>query len=336
MNTILDDSFQPPVIKVIGIGGGGINAINCMIENGIPGAEFIAIDSDTQELARSNKTVQRLHLSCKQEMPPARLIVTISDEGREHLKALIAGTDIVFIVAGMGSNTGTSIAPIAAEIARDMDILTIAVVSTPFLFEGNRQRRANQGIQELSEHADTLIVIPNAKILTKADMRISDAFFAATHLMHMAVTGIAESVSDKNLICLNIDDLRMIFADAGMVAMGMSRESGAGRAKVACERAISGIVPSTINWADARSILLNITASSALKLREVAEIMELVQDSAIGATVIAVAAINETMGDDLRVTLFATSHAKIPGSSPHQTDTFETTTQSVLDARKAP
>lgn len=314
MNDVSDEFCKHSVIKIIGIGGGGINAINQMIEIGIRGAEFIAISSDTQELARS-KTDHRLYLASAEKMPPAiglsALIIAISEDDRARIKALISGADIIFIVAGMGGGSGTSIASIAAKISRDLEILTIGVVSMPCLYEGNRTRRADQGINELTEHADALVIVPNAMLVTEADMCVSDVFIAANHLMYAVVSGIAESVSDENLICLDIADLRMVFADAGMVAIGTANASGADRAQVACERTISGIFPSTINLAEARAILINITASSSLKLKEVAAIMEFVQDSAMDATVIAVAVENETMGDNLRVTLFATGHAPI-------------------------
>lgn len=219
------ESHHPPVIKVMGVGGCGLNAINYMVEKGIPGVEFIAISPDTNELARS-KADQTLYLPCMQEMSPAKLTVTISDKDRRNINALITGADILFVVAGMGGSTGTSIAPRVAKIARALGILTVSVVSTPFSHEGIRPHRANQGIQELAEHTDALIIVPNAMLLTGVDQRVSDVFAAANDLMHIAVSGIAECVSGESLIGLDIADLRMIFSDAGMVALGTARASG--------------------------------------------------------------------------------------------------------------
>jgi cell division protein FtsZ len=286
---------------VLGIGGCGISAINRMIEKGIQGAEFCAISSDVQELARC-KTDQRLHLFCTQKR-------------RNQIRALIFGADIVLIVTGMGGDTGTCIAPIAAEIARELGILNVAIVSTPFRHEGNRPHHADQGIQALSKHADALIVIPNAMLLTEADMRVPDVFAAANRLMHTAASGIAESISGESLICVDMADLHMIFANAGRIAMGTADASGADRATVACKHALSGIFPSTANWTNARTILLNISASRTLKLQEVAEIMNRVQFAAKDAVIVATAVLGDSMSDDLRLTLYA-SEAFTSGPRP--------------------
>lgn len=309
MNDSIDETLHPLVIKVIGIGGCGINAINCMIENGIRGVEYIAVSYDIQELSRS-KTNQSLHLASAQKVPPAiglsALSITISESDLEQLKGMVSGADIVFIVAGIGSGTGTSIAPITAKIARELGILTIAVVSMPMSFEGNRTHRAEQGIQELSVHADAFIIVSNAMLMTETHMRVSDVFNAANNLMHKAVAGIAESVSSENLISLDINDLLMIFSDVGMIAMGTANASGVDRAKVACVSTMSSIFPSTTNLADARTILISITTSSSLKLPEVTEIIEYVQLAAVDGLVIVAVILDESMGDDICLTLFAT------------------------------
>lgn len=303
--TAKDETHRPPIIRVMGIGGCGINAINRMVEKGIRGAEFIAISPDTSELARS-KADQMLYLSCSQDVTPEQLVITISNMDRRNLKALIAGADILFVVAGMGGCTGTGIAPIAANIARELGILNIAVVTTPLPFEGDRPHLAEQGVRKLSGCTDALILVPNEMLQTGTGQHLSDLYAAANNWMHVAISGITEPVSGDNLIGLDVTDLRMIFSDAGTVTLGTASTSGAARAKTACERAMTSIFLSAIDLANARIILLNITASSSMKLREVVEILEGVHLVAMDAEIIAAAVFDESMGDELRLTLFAT------------------------------
>ncbi|MDD2722353.1 MAG: DNA translocase FtsK [Gallionella sp.] len=296
------ESQQPLHIKVLGIGGCGINMINYMLAKGTQGIEFVALSSDEKELARC-KADQRLQLSTTQAMPTGNAIVTTPEEDCARIKTAMAGADMVFVVAGMGGNTGTSVAPIAAQIARNLGIQTIAVVSMPFAYEGNRMRRAPLGIKDLFAQTDALVIIPLEAQVNKYDMFVSEVFEATNLLMHFAVVGIAKSLSEASLVSLDIADLRTLIA--GIVTVGTGEATGPDRGKVACEQAIASIA-STVDFANSSSILVNVAASSSLKLREIAEIIESVELIAKDAVIVAAAAYDDAMKNSLRVTMYCT------------------------------
>jgi cell division protein FtsZ len=283
-----------------------------MIEQGVQGVEFIAINTDVQALNRSRARTQLqigiaitkgLGAGAKPSIGKAA-----AEEDRERIKALISGANMVFITAGMGGGTGTGAAPIVAQIAREMNILTVAVVTKPFAYEGNRMRYATEGIKELQSHVDSLIIVPNSKLMEVLgnDVTVPEAFKAANGVLQGAVAGIAEVINAPGLINVDFADVCTVMSENGMAMMGSAVASGPDRARTAAERAIASPLLEDMDLTGARGVLVNITSTSSLKLREMDEVMACVQFAAEEATVILGSVFDETMGDDLRVTVVAT------------------------------
>ncbi|MDD2722007.1 MAG: cell division protein FtsZ [Gallionella sp.] len=312
MFEIMEAQSQDAVIKVVGVGGCGGNAVDHMIEQGVQGVEFIAINTDAQALGRSKartqlqigrNITQGLGAGAKPAVGKAA-----AEEDRERIKELIAGANMVFITAGMGGGTGTGAAPIVAQIAREMNILTVAVVTKPFAYEGNRMRHAADGIKALNEHVDSLIIVPNSKLMEVLgdDVTVPEAFKAANGVLQGAVAGIAEVINVPGLINVDFADVATVMSENGMAMMGSAVASGPDRARLAAERAIASPLLEDVDMTGARAVLVNVTSTCSLKLRELEEVMACVQFAAEEATVITGSVFDESMGDELRVTVVAT------------------------------
>lgn len=304
--------LQDAIIKVIGVGGCGGNAVDHMIEKGVQGVEFIAINTDAQALKR-NKAQTQLQIGATitkglgaGAMPDVGRAA--AEEDREHIAALIQGANMLFITAGMGGGTGTGAAPVVAQIAKEMDILTVAVVTKPFLHEGKRMRLAQAGIEALCESVDSLIIVPNEKLMSVLgeDTSLLDAFGASNSVLQGAVAGIAEVINVPGLVNVDFADVRTLMSENGMAMMGSATASGSDRAKVAAERAMSSPLLEDVNLAGARGVLINISSNSKLTLKELREITNSVQFAVEEATVIVGSVFDESMGDELRVTIVAT------------------------------
>jgi cell division protein FtsZ len=309
---IMEAESQDAVIKVIGVGGCGGNAVDHMIEQGVQGVEFIVINTDAQALKRSRARTQLqiganitkgLGAGAKPSVGQAA-----AEEDRERIREMIEGANMVFITAGMGGGTGTGAAPIVAQIARELGILTVAVVTKPFTYEGNRMRFAKAGIEALHEHVDSLIIVPNSKLMEVlgADITVPEAFKAANGVLQGAVGGIAEVINVPGLINVDFADVRTVMSENGMAMMGSAIANGSDRARTAAERAIASPLLEDVDMSGARGVLVNITSSSSLKLKEIDDVMECVQFAAEEATVIVGSVFDEAMGDELRVTVVAT------------------------------
>ncbi|CAH1388137.1 cell division protein FtsZ [Candidatus Nitrotoga sp. M5] len=304
--------LQDAVIKVIGVGGCGGNAVDHMIEKGVQGVEFIVINTDAQALNR-NKSHTKLQIgSTITKGLGAGAIPDIgrasAEEDREQIADLIRGANMIFITAGMGGGTGTGAAPIVAQVAKEMDILTVAVVTKPFLHEGKRMRLAHAGIEALCESVDSLIIVPNEKLMSVLgeDTSLLDAFSASNSVLQGAVAGIAEVINVPGLMNVDFADVRTLMSENGMAMMGSATASGSDRAKLAAERAMSSPLLEDVNLAGARGVLINISSSSKLTLKEFREITNSVQFAIEEATVIVGSVFDESMGDELRVTIVAT------------------------------
>ncbi len=300
------------VIKVIGVGGGGVNAINRMIEVGLKGVEFIAINTDAQALLMSDADVK---LDVGRELTrglgaganPA-VGRKAAEDHREEIEEVLKGADMVFVTAGEGGGTGTGGAPVVANIARSLGALTIGVVTRPFTFEG--RRRANQaedGIAELREEVDTLIVIPNDRLLSISDRQVSvlDAFKSADQVLLSGVQGITDLITTPGLINLDFADVKSVMSEAGAALMGLGSARGDDRAVAAAEMAISSpLLEASIDGA--RGVLLSISGGSDLGLFEINEAAQLVSEAAHPeANIIFGAVIDDALGDEVRVTVIA-------------------------------
>ncbi|MET0218140.1 MAG: cell division protein FtsZ [Burkholderiales bacterium] len=313
MFEILDATPQEAVIKVVGVGGCGGNAVDHMISRGVQGVEFIVANTDAQALKRNQAGVQLqlgtgitkgLGAGANPEIGKQSAI-----EDRDRIAELIEGADMLFLTAGMGGGTGTGAAPVVAEVAKELGILTVAVVTKPFSFEGKRKKIAMQGLEELSTHVDSLIIIPNDKLMAVLgdDISVLDAYAAANEVLHGAVAGIAEVISCPGLVNVDFADVKTVMSEMGMAMMGSARSSGAGRARLAAEQAVASPLLEDVNLSGARGVLVNITASSALKMKEVHEVMNTIRGfTAEDATVIVGTVIDESLSEDLRVTMVAT------------------------------
>jgi cell division protein FtsZ len=311
MFEIVDSQVTGPVIKVIGVGGAGGNAVNHMIEQAVQGVEFIAVNTDAQVLSR-NKARNQIQLGSSGlgagAKPEEARAVALAD--RDRIEEAVAGAHMVFITAGMGGGTGTGAAPVIAEVARGLGILTVAVVTKPFTFEGSKRMKiAEQGLEELGPHTDSLIVILNDKLeeVLGEDVTQEDAFRAADDVLNNAVAGIAEIINLPGLVNVDFQDVRTVMSEQGMAMMGSAQASGIDRARIAAEQAIACPLLEGVNLAGARGVLVNITASHTMKLKEVHEVMNTIRSfTAEDATVIYGSVIDEAIGDALRVTIVAT------------------------------
>ena len=318
MIELIDAQSQEAVIKVIGVGGCGGNAVDHMIAKGVQGVEFICANTDAQALKR-NQTKIQLQLGSNVTKglgaganPEIGRQAALED--RERIAELITGADMLFLTAGMGGGTGTGAAPVVAEVAKELGILTVAVVTKPFAFEGKRQRIAQEGLEALSQHVDSLIVIPNDKLMQVlgAQVTLDEAFKAANDVLHGAVAGIAEIISCPGMINVDFADVRTVMAEMGMAMMGSAKAGGPDRARVAAEHAVACPLLEDINISDARGVLVNISANrGSFQLQEMYDVMETIKAfAADSATVIVGTVYDEALEDQLRVTIVATGLGK--------------------------
>jgi cell division protein FtsZ len=302
-----------PILRVVGVGGAGVNAVDRMIEAGVEGVEFIAVNTDLQSLQESAAHVT-LHIGSEithglgsGSDPAIGRTAAFSDDDR--IKSLLKGSDMVFVTAGAGGGTGTGAAPVVAGIARAIGALTVGVVTRPFEFEGSRRAgQAEEGVNELAKHVDTLIVIPNNRLLSvlDRDTTMVDAFRVADDVLRQGVQGISDLVTLPGLINLDFADVRTIMSDAGSALMGIGQAGGENRATEAAKLAISSpLLEESVEGAT--GVLLNITGGRDLGLFEVNEAAEIVQGAAdANANIIFGSVLDESLGDEVRVTVIAT------------------------------
>ncbi len=314
MFEIIDDAPEEgAVIKVIGVGGCGGNAVEHMIARGLSGVDFICANTDAQALKRSTARTQlQLGSTLTRGLGAGARPEIGRDaamEDRDRIGGMIDGADMLFITAGMGGGTGTGAAPVIADIAKSLGILTVAVVTRPFKFEGKRQRVASAGIEELTKKVDSLIVIPNDKLMDVLgeDVSVLDAYAAANDVLCGAVSGIAEVINNPGLVNVDFADVRTVMSEVGMAMMGSSTAGGTDRARVAAQQAVKSPLLEDVNLAGARGVLVNITASAELKMKEYHEVMNTIKEfTAEDAMVIVGTVIDDAMEDRLRVTMIAT------------------------------
>lgn len=304
---------NPAKIKVIGVGGGGNNAVNRMIEAGIECVEFIAVNTDKQDLGMSN-ALSKIQIGEKVTKGLGAGAVPeigykAAEESRDEIAAALKDTDMVFVTAGMGGGTGTGAAPVVAEIAKEMGILTVGIVTKPFWFEGpQRGKNALAGIENLKEAVDTLVVIPNDKLLALAENKTSlvDSFKIADEILRQGVQGISDLISKPGLISLDFADVKTIMKGTGYAHMGIGRATGENRAHDAAAKAInSPLIETTITGA--KGIIINVTGGADLGIMEIQTASELVNEAADSdANIILGAMIDESLGDEIQITVIAT------------------------------
>ena len=309
MFEIVDKDPGLTVIKVIGVGGAGGNAVEHMIREGVQGVEFVCVNTDSQALKKSSA-------SSKLQLGPGlgaggkpEKARDLAQNDRERLADLIRGAHMVFITAGMGGGTGTGAAPILAEVAREQGILTVAVVTKPFEYEGRRMTLAEQGLNELAQSVDSLIVILNEKLMEVMGDEVSmlDAFKAADNVLKNAVGGISEIINVPGLVNVDFEDVRTVMGEMGKAMMGSAVAAGVDRARIAAEQAVASPLLEGIELSGARGVLVNITANQSLGLKEVKEVMNTIRNyAAKDATIIFGTVYEDSMEDQLRVTVVAT------------------------------
>ncbi len=314
MFELVDQTPQSAVIKVIGVGGGGGNAVNHMVANNIEGVEFICANTDAQALRDiTARTVLQLGTSVTKGLGAGtnpEVGRKAAEEDRERIAEVLQGTDMVFITTGMGGGTGTGAAPIIAQVAKEMGILTVAVVTRPFPFEGKRRLQiADEGIRLLAEHVDSLITIPNEKLLTilGKDASLLSAFAKADDVLAGAVRGISDIIKRPGMINVDFADVKTVMSEMGMAMMGTGCASGPNRAREATEEAIRNPLLDDVNLNGARGILVNITAGPDLSLGEYAEVGSIIEAFASDEAMVKVGTvIDPDMRDELHVTVVAT------------------------------
>ncbi len=314
MFELMDTHSQNAIIKVIGVGGGGGNAVNHMAQSTIEGVDFICANTDAQALKHTDiKTILQLGSGITKGLgaganPDVGRQAAMED--KERIKDALEGADMVFITAGMGGGTGTGAAPVVAEVARELGILTVAVVTKPFSFEGSKRLKiANAGIAELAKHVDSLITIPNEKLLAVLgkEMSLLNAFKAANDVLLNATQGIAELITRRGLINVDFADVKTVMANMGVAMMGTGEASGPDRAREAAEKAIKSPLLEDVDLSGAKGILVNITAGPSLSIGEFHEVGDTVRDFADDdATVVVGTVIDMDLTDELRVTVVAT------------------------------
>jgi cell division protein FtsZ len=310
----MDTESKNAIIKVIGVGGGGGNAVQNMVDSGIEGVEFICANTDAQALEGSGVTTLLQLGNALTKGLGAGADPSIGREAaledRERIKELIAGTDMLFITAGMGGGTGTGAAPVVAEMAKELGILTVAVVTKPFPFEGpKRMNVADAGIAELAESVDSLITIPNAKLLTELGKSVTllDAFKAANDVLLGAVQGISELITRPGLINVDFADVRTVMNGMGVSMMGQGSSSGEERATKAAQAAIASPLLDDVDLKGAQGILVNITAGLDMGIMEFEEVGAAIREFASDNAIVVVGTvIDPEMSDEIRVTLVAT------------------------------
>ena len=310
---LIDACQESAQIKVIGVGGGGGNAVQHMLKESIDGVEFICANTDAQALTHSTaRTVIQIGNSITKGLgaganPEVGRQAALED--RDRIYDLMQGTDMVFITAGMGGGTGTGAAPVVAEVARELGILTVAVVTKPFFFEmKKRMTIAEEGIEELRQYVDSLIIVPNEKLLTNLKgSSLKGAFGEANNVLYGAVQGIAELITRPGLINVDFADVRTVMSERGMAMMGSGMGTGPDRARDAATMAVASPLLEDVDLAGARGILVNVTANDEMGLDEFAEVGEVVKDFASEeATVVIGTVIYDSLTDEMRVTVVAT------------------------------
>ncbi|MBF0220005.1 MAG: cell division protein FtsZ [Gammaproteobacteria bacterium] len=324
MFQIVEESLQQAIIKVVGVGGGGGNAVEHMVRGNVEGVEFICANTDAQALKTSTASniiqigsdlTKGLGAGANPEIGRQAAM-----DDRQHITNMLSGTDMVFITAGMGGGTGTGAAPVIAQVAKEMGVLTVAIVTLPFSFEGKRRmKHAMAGINELKEHVDSLITIPNEKLMKVLgkDVSLLEAFAEVDNILLGAVQGIAELITNPGKINVDFADVRTVMSEMGLAMMGSGLASGPDRAVKAAQKAISSPLLEDINLKGARGILVNITANSNISLGEFTEVGDTIGEFASeDATVVIGTAIEPGMGDELRVTVVATGLNEIAIDAP--------------------
>lgn len=320
MFELMDTYSQNAVIKVLGIGGGGGNAVEHMLSESIEGVEFIVANTDAQALRNSSaRTILQLGTDVTKGLGAGanpEIGQQAALEDRERIMGVLEGTDMVFITAGMGGGTGTGASPVVAQVAKELGVLTVAVVTRPFPFEGKKRAAiAEEGIRELSQHVDSLIIIPNEKLLSVLgrDTSLLDAFKAANNVLFSAVQGISELITKPGLINVDFADVTTVMRDKGMAMMGTGRASGDDRARKAAKEAISSPLLEDVDLSGAKGILVNMTAGLDMTIGEFEEMGDVIEEFASAdATVVVGSVIDPEMHDEVRVTVIAT------GVSEHQ------------------
>lgn len=322
------DNFKvsSAVIRVLGVGGGGCNAVNSMIESNVSSAEFIAVNTDNQALllSKAERCIQigeRLTKGLGAGSDP-NVGEAAAEESKDEIASLLEGTDLLFIAAGMGGGTGTGAASVIARIAREMDILTVAVVTKPFTFEGRvRSENANKGIANLKKYVDTLVIIPNDKLLQflPAQIGMLDAFKVADDMLKQGIVGIVDLIATPSLINLDFADVNTVMRNQGLAHMGVGRAKGENRVIEAVRQAVSSpLLETTIEGA--RSVILNVTGGKDLMLNEVNEAATLVQgiiDSS--ANIIFGTTLDDTMVDEVKITVIATGFSSESNEAAQET-----------------
>jgi cell division protein FtsZ len=308
---ILETETNGTIIKVVGVGGAGGNAVEHMISRNVQGVEFICANTDHQALARSSSTnilqLGKSGLGAGSRPEAGR---AAAEEARDRIADALRGAHMVFITAGMGGGTGTGAAPVFAEVAKELGVLTVAVVSKPFEFEGPRRMKlAEAGLAELEENVHSLIVILNNKLeeVMGEDAEMAECFRAADDVLHNACAGIAEIINVPGLVNVDFEDVKTVMSEHGKAMMGTATASGLDRARIAAEQAVASPLLEGVDLSGARGVLVNITASASLKMKETREVMNTIRAfAAEDSTVIFGTVCDETMGDALRVTVVAT------------------------------
>ena len=311
---IVEDNHGNAVIKVIGVGGGGGNAVNHMVESGIEGAEFISINTDKQALDKNGATTK---FTLGKQVTNGLGAGANPDIGREaaledrdRIREMLKGTDMAFITAGMGGGTGTGAAPIVAQVSKELGILTVAVVTKPFELEGKKRMEiAKEGVKELVEEVDSLITIPNQKLLEVLgqDCSMIEAFGQANDVLSGAVRGISDIIMCPGLINVDFADVKTVMSEKGTAMMGTGSASGPDRARIAAEQAVSSKLLEDISLKDARGVLVNITAGPDITLGEIQEVGDCIEGFAANDAIIVTGnVINESIGNELVVTVIAT------------------------------
>jgi len=311
-------------IKVIGCGGSGGNAVNTMMNFGLEGVEFMVVNTDAQALAASCAPL-KLHIGANVTRglgagadPEKGRKAALEDVQR--IKEVIQGADMVFVTAGMGGGTGTGAAPVIAQLAREEGCLTVGVVTKPFFFEGKqRARRAELGLAMLSEHVDTLITIPNQKLLSLGDEDLSfiDAFRKADEVLYQAIKGISDLITQNGIVNVDFADVKTVMSNMGRALMGTGCAKGQGRARLAAEMAVSSPLLDDISVEGATGVLINIVGGPDMRMREIEEAATLVQEMAHeDANIIFGATVDETMGDAIKVTVIATGFDHVVAEVP--------------------
>lgn len=333
MFELLDTFQQNAVIKVVGIGGGGGNAVEHMMSGHIEGVEFICANTDSQALKNSSaNTIIQLGENITRGLGAGanpEVGRRAAEEDREKIRAALTGADMVFLAAGMGGGTGTGAAPVFAQVAKELGILTVAVTTKPFSFEGKmRLSTAEQGINNLAQYVDSLITIPNNKLLSVLGKHVTliNAFKAANDVLRGAVQGIAELITRPGLINVDFADVRTVMSEMGMAMMGTGVGSGDNRARLAAEAAVASPLLEDVDLSGAKGVLVNITAGLDLSIGEFEEVGDVIKHFASdGATVVVGTVIDAELRDEVRVTVIVTGLGRKQGTITMRIPSFEST-----------